>query len=340
MAGMDVFKANAFSMMTLTDAINMMDYRPGFLGSLGIFRPVPSRTTVVAVEQRNDTLGLVPTTQRGGPATQRNFGAREVRNFNTLRLKETDKLYAHELSPLRAFGSETELEAVATEVARRQELLTEDVELTKEHHRLGAVQGIVTDADGSTLIDYFSEFGISQPSEIAFDLANTTDLNALKKRVADNVTRPIRRNSKGLVRESDLIIGLCGDAFFDELESSPVISEIIKRSPRALELLQSAVFGMIDFAGVRWVNYRGTDDNSTVAIDTDKVKFFPASPRVFEVAWGPGETMESVGAPGRALMSRIIPDLMRDEWAEIEVASYPLYVCKRPQVLLRGKRGA
>lgn len=338
MATFDVFTADGFTTMSLTDAINLIDFKPQFLGSLGIFMPRPVRTVTVAVESRGETLALVPTTPRGAPPTPRSFAKRELRNFRTSRLKLSDRIMADELQDIRAFGSETELEAVMAEVSRRQQLLIDDIELTTENMRLGAVQGIVTDADSSVIVDYFSEFGIAQPAEIAFDLANTV-AGALRPKVEQKVTRPIMRAGKGLVLPGDIIHGLCGDAFWDELRNHAEIRDAFKNRPGAEDLLRETAFGQIDFAGVRWSNYRGTDDESTVAVPTDKVKFFPGSRRVFEVVWSPGESFDMVNQLGQRLISRVIPDRDRQEWADVEVASYPLYICKRPNVLLRGRRG-
>src|SRR3546814_15197622 len=45
--------------------------------------------------------------------------------------------------------------------------LKQDMEATKELHRLSALQGKLLDADGTTvLMDYFAEYGISTPATV------------------------------------------------------------------------------------------------------------------------------------------------------------------------------
>src|SRR3546814_14686263 len=45
--------------------------------------------------------------------------------------------------------------------------LKQDMEATKELHRLSALQGKLLDADGTTvLMDYFAEYGISTPAPV------------------------------------------------------------------------------------------------------------------------------------------------------------------------------
>lgn len=339
MASMDVFKADAFSMMSLTDAANLIDFKPQFLGSLDMFDPKPVTTITVSIEDRDQTLSLVPTSERGSAATQRSQGARKLRKLDTVRLKLSDRIHASELLGIRAFGSESEVQSVADEVARRQMEIIDDIELTSENMKLGAVQGIVTDADGSTIVDYFSEFGIAQPAEIGFDIDNTAE-GQLRSKFTTQVVRPVRRNSKGLVLATDRIYALCGDSFWDKFMAHAEIRAAFKNRPGAEALLEQTAFQQFDFAGIRFVNYQGTDDNTTVAIPTDKVKFFPASRRVFHVAFSPGESFDAVGRPGTEFVSQIVVDRDRNEWADVEVASYPLYICRRPQVLFRGREGA
>ena len=69
-------------------------------------------------------------------------------------------------------------------------------DLTIEHHRLGAIKGVITDADGSPLTDLFSVFGIlnsegyALPETINFhlDTAGTGFADALRIK-CQNVTR-------------------------------------------------------------------------------------------------------------------------------------------------------
>jgi hypothetical protein len=78
---------------------------------------------------------------------------------------------------IRAFGSETELQQVQQEIADIMggpTGLRNSIELTHENMRLGAIQGILLDADGTVIRNWFTEFGISQPAEIDFDLDNAS----------------------------------------------------------------------------------------------------------------------------------------------------------------------
>ena len=187
MATMDIFNADAFSAVELTAAIEKVPHRPQLLGSLELFAPRPVRTETVAVEERSGTLALIQTSQRGAPLDERATEKRNIRDFRTLRIAKGDTVTASEIQNIRSFGTESELMQVMDEVMRRlagPTGLMSEVELTHENMRLGAVQGIVTDADGSTIIDWYSAFGVTQPSEIDFDLDNATPASGAVRKSA------------------------------------------------------------------------------------------------------------------------------------------------------------
>lgn len=335
MASMDVFKSDAFSMMSLLEAIENTDHKPQFLGSLGLFTPKPQRTRVVAIESRDNTLALIQTSPIGAPPAVRSADKRTVRNFNTVRLAKHSRIMADEVQGIRAFGAETELMQVQTEVARRLQQIQDDMELTWEHHRLGAVQGIVLDADGSTLVNFFTEFDVVQPTEVEIGFAALT-AGTLRPKIESEITRPLIRAARGAFLPSSTIMALCGDDFFDALVNHAEVRETFLNHEAAAALREPTAFTQFRYAGVTWVNYRGTDDGTTVAIATDEAKFFPVgAPGVFQVAWAPAEFMDAVNMPGRPIVPLTIPDRDRNAWVDVEAYSYPLFVCTRPLTLRR-----
>ena len=54
-----------------------------------------------------------------------------------------------EVQGIRAFGSETEMESVAGVMARHLETMRNKHAITLEHLRMGALKGVILDADGS-----------------------------------------------------------------------------------------------------------------------------------------------------------------------------------------------
>lgn len=335
MPSMDIFNSDAFNMVSLTHAINHAPYVPNFLGSLGLFEAKPVMTEVVAIENRNSVLSLIQTSPRGTAPESRVEDRRAIRDVRTVRIAKDDTIYASQIQNLRAFGSESELATVAGEWARRTGSLARDVELTWEHQRLGAVQGIVTDADGSVLFDWYDLWGVTQPAEIDFELDDdTTDVRAK----CASVVRATNRAAGGSVGMGVEIIALAGDQFWDTLVHHPDVRTTYLNQPEANRLREGTAFEQLRFGGISFINYRGTDDTSTVAIESTKCKFFPAGARdMFGVAFAPGESLDAVNTMGQPLYNLMVRDPERNFWVKSELYSYPLFMCLKPLCLQRAR---
>lgn len=335
MASMDVFKGDAFSMIGLGAAIENIDHKPQLLGSLNIFDDDPVDTRVVMVESRDNELELIPTSPIGAPLVQLDDAPRKVRNFMTSRLAKGSRIYAESVQNIRAFGSTTELEQVQAVVVRRLSRLVDDLELTWERMRLGAVQGLFYDgARTQTLVNYFDEFGVAPPSDVPFAF-DTLAAGELRPLIEGSIVRPIVRAAKSAVSS---VVALCGDEFWDKFINHEEVRQTYLNWQAAAELRGATAFGSFSYAGVDWYNYRGTDDNSTVAIASDEAKFFPRGARdVFKVCWGPAEFFDAVNQPGVPVRALTLPDPSgRNAFVDVEVYSYPLFLCTKPQTLRKG----
>lgn len=339
MASMDVFNTSAFSMTSLTGTVEKMDYRPQLLGQLGIFEPMPVRTRAVFVERRHDTLALIPDSPVGAPPAELENSKRDAVPLKTTRLAKSFTLYAEEVQGIRAMGSETEMMQVQSEYLRRLGRIREDMELTHEYHRLGALQGTLLDADGVTVINnYFTTFGVTPPATVDFALG-TSGTNVRQK--CQDITRSMARSARGSFTPATTVHALCGDTFFDMLIDHPNVRETYKNWAAAADLRENVAFQAFTFGGITFHNYRGTDDQTTVAIPTDEAKFFPVGARdVFKVAYAPAEFESFVNTLGRPVYALNIPDRDRGAWVRGELYSYPLYFCQRPDVLRKAEAQA
>jgi major capsid protein E len=345
MAHIDVFKQKPFHMVELSAAVQRAPYLPRFLGSLNLFTPKRVRTKTVSVERKGGTLSLIQTSERGAPLVEGEREKRDIRDFRTNRIAKGHTMYASEIDGIRAFGTESELQNVVNEVADIMNGATglrASIEITHEYMRLGAVQGILLDADGSTLKNWFTEFDIVQPAEIDFDLDAGAPASGVVRKKCNEVIRAMMRASEGAwVPGSTSAMGLCGDAFWDDLTAHSEVRQTYLNQAAASELRNGvgAAFGMLTYGNITFVNYRGTDDGSTVAVGTDKCKFFPVNaPGAFDVGYSPAEFLPFVNTPGQDVYALIVEDKDRQAWVRPEVYSYPLHICTRPGMLQRAKR--
>ncbi len=354
MAILDVFDSDAFTSVSLTAAVERNPYLPTGLSTLRIFQPKPIRTKALAVEQREGRLIVIPTSDRGGPVAERVTEKRQARYFEVPRLAHGDTIKASELMGVREFGTESQMMSVQKEVGRRLSGptgLLKSLEFTWERHRLSAVQGRLIDSDGTVIYDWFNEFNIARPAAVAFNLAAKTS-GALRI-TCNQLVRRMVRAAKGAFVPGARVIGLCGDEFWDLLVTHPDVTATYLNWVQAVELRKGMAFlgdkganpisanpGILSpmpFGDIEWINYRGSDDLATIAIPPNGAIFFPeGADDVFDVAWAPHDNEEWLDTLGKPTYVLPIKDRDRRAWWRMEVYSYPLHICKRPEVLMSG----
>jgi Phage major capsid protein E/DDE superfamily endonuclease len=88
-----------------------------------------------------------------------------------------------------------------------------------EHVRVGAIKGQILDADGTQVIyDLFTEFGVTQHTEIDFDLDNASPAPGAVKKKCHDIRRKIE-DELGVV-PYDHIHAVCGPDFFGPCDSN------------------------------------------------------------------------------------------------------------------------
>lgn len=336
MPGMDVFNQDAFSLHTLTSAVNDVPFVPSRLRDMGLFTPRGVTTTTIAIEKKGTTLGLVQTSPRGAPPEQRTRDPRSYRDLRVPRLAKEAVVYADQVQNVRAFGSESELQMVQNVVNQEVNDVRAEIDMTEENLMLGAVKGKVLDADGSTIYNLFNEFGVSQPSAVSFALA--TDSTKVRGKVQE-LKRTMGRNLQ-VGNMPFRMHAICGDAFFDALINHPDVEEAYERWQDGAALRQDYTWDVFPFAGCMFENYRGSDDGSSVSVGTNDAHFFPVGvPQAFVVAYSPADTMETVNTMGlpRYVLPGIDPS-GKQRFMSFEVQANVLPFCTKPKALIKGTR--
>lgn len=338
MITMDIFNNDAFSVTTMLEDLEKQPYVPSGLADLVGFEPEPVSTDTVAVGMIQGRVSLIRTTLRGAPIEAQTPESKSAFQLKIPRIAKGDKLYVHELANVRPFRGEGDVETAARVVARKQADLVRDVDFTLEFHMLGAINGVILDTDGSTLLDINAAFGVTPPAAIDLDLDNPAPVpGKLRRDINSLIVRPIARASQAGNAPRFRIRALCGDGFFDRLTTHPDVEKTYLNWAAAADLRDNSIWEPFPFGGVDWVNYRGTDDGTTLSIPSSQAKIFPTGvPGMFKHVMGPcNESMETVNQMGR----RYFPFLERDksdkqQWVQPEIYSYPLMLNRRPDLVL------
>jgi hypothetical protein len=337
---LDIFNNNAFGVTALTDAVNDMKYAPSRISDMGLFRDSRVTTTSISIERIGNTLQLVKPTPRGGPGETRDNPKRTMRSFPVPHFQRDWSVYADEVQGVRAMGSETALKTVQGTVGDRMSENLDDFALTEEHARLGAVTGIITYADGSTM-NLFDEFGISQEAEINLDLPNAAD-------------GELRKTCVNIIRKSKRALGnigfghihsFCDDEFFDALLKNPEFRATYEGWSDA-KILRDSYIGknrgenpIVEFGGIVFENYVADDDDK-VKVSSGKAHFFPVGvPNLFRTYYAPADYIETVNTRGRRLYSKQWR-MPNDKGINGEMQMNALQLCTRPGTLVKGKMAA
>ena len=336
MATMDIFEGDAFSVVELTRALENIPFKPATLSGSDLFTERGVRTRTVVIESRDGTLSLIPFSERGSGYDQQSPESRQVRAFVCRQFKKQDVLWASEIQGIREFGTESVTSQAQAEVARRMRRLRSDAEATFEYHLLNAIQGVVKDPrDGSEVINFSNEFGITPAAEIDFDLDSQSPASGVLRKKCQALIESVEESLGGLAVGPVQLRAECGSAFFADLVAHKEIRETYLNTAAASEL-RGRVVDEVMFGGITFRRYGG---NSTIGVPTDKAFFYPQGIEgLFEIYFAPADTFETVNTLGLPLYARMIPDRERDEWVRLEIESNPLPICTRPQVLRTAKR--
>lgn len=337
---LDIFKDDAFSVVRLTDAIRDISFVPGRIGELGLFSDTSVNTLTVAIAKKGDQIVLVTPSPRGTAGQTVDKVKANMRSFIIPHFQIDDAIMADEVQGVRAWDTEGDLEMVMGKVAERLAEHTQSMEVTREYSRLGAVKGIVTYADDSTL-DLFTEFGVSQETEVDFDLDNANPTDGVLRQKCTAITRKVAGNLGGVPFSG--IHAFCGDDFFDDLLKHPEVRETYKGWSDAQILREGyispngKVYAAFEFGGVVFENYRGAV-GATSFIDTDKAHFFPTGvPSLFRSYYAPADYVETVNTNGQRLYTKQW-EMPNGKGINLEVQTNALDICTRPKVLMKGKR--
>ncbi len=337
---LDIFNADAFSLVGLTDAINKIKFVPGYLGQLGLFNSTAISATSVAIEEKNGILSLIAPSGRGAPGTTLDKSKRTLRTLAVPHFEINDSVMAEEVQGVRAFGQENVAETIMGKIAERMAVHADSMSSTEEYARVGAVKGIVTYADSSTL-NLFTAFGVSQEAEVDFDLDNAAPASGALRKKCASVVRTIATNLDGVPFSG--VMALCSDTFFDNLLAHKEVVNSYLNTSMANVLRDGYVtttgqkiYGAFEFGGIIFVNYRGSVGGQAF-IDDGKCHVFPMGvPGFFRTYYAPADYNETVNTMGQRLYTKQYEMPNSKGW-HLDTQMNALQICTRPTALIKGK---
>jgi hypothetical protein len=330
------FDTGGYDMATMTSAVNLIPNTYGRIRQLGLFAAEPVRTRTIIVEESNGLLTLLKSQPVGGPAPRAKHGKAKMRSFIIPHIPYEDQILPSDIQGQREAGT-INPKVLETVMASRLTQMRGSHAITEEHLLMGAVKGIIIDADGSTLYNLFTEFSITPKTvDFALDVGTTNVAGKCRE-----VIRHIEDNLMG-----DVMTGvrcLCDSTFFDALISHDEVEKFFLNHAQAIQLTGSGADprkGFI-FGGITFEEYRATATDPVTGsarafIAAGYAHFFPVGTmNSFKEHFAPADHMETVNTFGLPLYAWQTMD-PKGKFVDIITESNPLPMCRRPAVLVTG----
>lgn len=316
-----------FNVTELSAAITNLPTRIGNPSDAELFRNIPGTTNVFSMEFYEESGILVPTTEWGGVAPKNSGGKRTAKSWTVPHMPLEDVVKAADVIGVRAFGT-TQAETVQGKVLDKLQAMKNKVDATLAYRRSKAKQGIIVDADGSTILNYFTEFGLSQ-QVVYFDLATaTTNIAAKCQDVIDQI-------EDGLGQEVYSSIEVEVDrAFYDALTAHKNVREVFLGWSSAESKLGRSNTSGFEFGGLKFiVNRQKVGATPLVAAGTGHA--YPRGTQdVFLNALAPAdfnETVNTLALPYYAKQA----DKQFDRGFDLHVQSNQLPIVAKPKALVK-----
>jgi len=323
---LDTFTPNAFTLHSLTAAINNTKYLPGQISAMGLFDEAGVATLTVNIEERDGVPDLVDPQPRNSRGTVLpNDGDRRLLPFVIPHMPQTATLMADEVQGVRAFGSESQAEPLLQRLSEKLQRMRRNIDYTMEYHRVQAVMGNYIDVNGDAT-SLFTTFNVSQQS-LAMSFSGSSSSSARSKIITlhEYIESALDGVSYGGI---DV---MCSSGFWKALLEDKDAKETYLNWQAAADLRMDPRESFV-WQGIRWTRYRGTSD---VAITADAAYAIPTGvPDMFLTRFGPAnynETVNTIGLP-YYVKSRVLDF---DKGWELEAQSNALNICTRPRAVIK-----
>lgn len=291
------------------------------------------RTTSVEIDLKKGRIVLVADSPRGSvPESKAGLGStRSAKILPTCHLAMADAIRPEDIQDVRAFGMDEPISA-ASVINDKMSELKDNVEMTCELHRLGAIKGQVLDADGTTVLyDLFKIFNASKKSvSVPFPTTEKQDNPILA--AITSAKRHCEASMGGVpLSRMECVIGA---DFYDKLTGHGLV-----RSYFEDWLARQQDFGDNDYRKRGFI-YGGVTffEASEVIggrqlVEADKGHLYPVAPGVFTQFFAPADWMETANTIGQPFYAQMWP-IEANRGYHVEVQSNPLTLCTFPEALV------
>ncbi len=284
------FDAGGYSLAEMTRAINILPNIYTRLGQLGLFRFEGITQRTVVIEAREGVLSLLPSVPLGAPATVGTREGRTMRSFAVPWIPHNDVILPADIQGVRAIGSGSDADPLVAVMTRKLTLMRNKHAQTREYMEINALRGIVKDGAGTTLYDYFTEFGITrQETDFVLGTAGTKVQQKVRA-----VLRQIETELKGETMTG--VRALVSPEFFDKLIGHPTVETAYQYYASGAQPLREDMRRAFPFAGILFEEY-----NASVTLSNGTTERLIPAGEGIAFPMGTIDTFTTYGAPANLI---------------------------------------
>ncbi len=316
-----------FSTESLTRGLNAAAVSLGPTSKSGIFIERSVSTTDINIEQIANTLTLVQSSPRGGVGDIHGHTSRSMVKLRIPFLKTSSTLLADSWQGRAGFGLNGAPASIEQELKRVQGEFRTRLEGTLDYMRTRALGGVILDADGSEIIDLWSEFGVVQ--QVVECALATSTTNVPNKIIA---ARRLSELELGMASAASWV-AFCDAQFIDALRSSPSVEAGLANWAAASMMLADHRAGDLVVGGVKFIEVPNRAGHTYIPAGT--AYLCPEGvPDLMFTAFAPPDWVECVNQLGLPMnMKAEVMDFNRGY--NLEAISCPLSVCSRPRAIIK-----
>ena len=319
-----------FTVSELSLAMSRMPTRIGNPADVELFRQVPGTTNTFNAEFLEENGVLVPTTEWGGVAPKNSGDKRSAKSWVIPHMPLEDTILASDVIGVRAFG-QTQTETVQGKVMQKLRTMRNRIDRTLAYRRSKAKQGLILDADGSVLVNYYTDFGVTQV-EVDFDLGTATT-NVLAK--CQDVIDQIEDNLEGEIYGA--IEAEVDRAFYDALTNHKNVKEVFLGWSSAEQRLGKSNTSGFEFGGIKFVVNRDKVGGAAIIPDPKSGYAYPRGTQdTFITALAPADFNETVNTQALPFYAKQATKQF-DRGFDLHVQANQLMLCTRPKAIIKLK---
>ena len=319
-----------------TEEIQLIPRTYSKISTLGLFEEIPVAAQTVTFDEVINSDALVGDKVRGERSYVGTDAVRKTMAWAVPHYPAGDFLLPGDIIGKRAYGSADQQETQLAARMRKLDRLNKLQADTLEYARAQLItKGTVYAPNGTSALNYFTEFGISQTT-VSFALGTgTTELMSKDEAV-------IRAIQDGLLGSTMTgVVGLCSPEFFTAYTSHADFKDRYKYFASPENMLRNRIgnditsfYRSVNFGNITFIEIPDSIGGNRL-IDANNAYFVPTGSDIFKTYFAPANKFGLIGTSGEKLYAWEYPNGAHDDKIEFQTESNFLNVCTKPATIIK-----